>query len=74
MKLRKDYRAALPQLRKLGEGDMEKFPRTYVKLKISVMDDVTVSQLKKKKKEIRTYQRSIVDLDIIMHNIMTLLK
>ena len=50
-KLRKHYRAALPQLRKLGEGDMDKFLRTYAKLKISVMDDVTVSQLKKKKKE-----------------------
>ena len=54
-KLRKHYRAALPQLRKLGEGDMDKFLRTYVKFKISVMDDITVSQLKKTKKEKEKY-------------------
>ena len=56
-KLRKDYRAALPQLRKLGEGYMDKFLRTYAKLEISLLDDVTVSQLKKKKKVRRTYQQ-----------------
>ena len=44
-KLRKHYRAALPQLRKLGEGDMDKFLRAYAKLKISVMKKSKSSKL-----------------------------
>ena len=50
-KLRKDCRAALPQLKKLGMGDMDKLLRTYAKLYIDVLDGVTVSQLRKNKKE-----------------------
>ena len=73
-KLRKDCRAALPQLRKLGVGDMDKLLRTYAKLYVGVMDDVTVSQLKKNKKESGALSASKVDLDEIMANIMTLIK
>ena len=44
-KLRKHYRAALPQLRKLGVGDMDKFLWAYAKLKISVMKKSKSSKL-----------------------------
>ena len=41
-KLRKDYRAALAQLRKLGEGDMDKFciPQKFVHISLPKLSEL----------------------------------
>jgi len=37
--LKEQYRDALPELKKFGDMEMEKFLRTYAKLKVRVMDE-----------------------------------
>ncbi len=43
--LKEQYRDALPELKKFGDMEMEKFLRTYAKLKVRVMDEYDEYQM-----------------------------
>ena len=39
LSIKKEYRAALPELRKLGDMETKKFLKNYAKFKVCVMDE-----------------------------------